>query len=196
MLRSSLSCLPLCPPSTLPSIVLCTRKQTQYQSRALCHTRTKLSEVTNLEPLPFQPADRFFHSVMPYGSNYGNRIVVVQERQYLPSSSYSVGSSASRSSGTASRYCSSMMDSRSSCSHSPSASGAGPDPTGTYRNGSSGMSTTPSRDWHFDADIVLKEGYVTTVTLNTKGKRAVVIVQENRSHSDANAPRSSERWRA
>ncbi|OIW25976.1 hypothetical protein CONLIGDRAFT_684517 [Coniochaeta ligniaria NRRL 30616] len=114
---------------------------------------------------------------MSHGSKYGSSVVIVQERQYRPSSTYTAGSSASRSSGTSSGYYSSTMDSSPSSSRSSSASNQAPDRTGTYRNGAS-------------------DGHLTTAKHNTKGKREVVIVHHNMKHSDPEAPRSSDRYRA
>ncbi|KAJ9130018.1 hypothetical protein NKR19_g10082 [Coniochaeta hoffmannii] len=114
---------------------------------------------------------------MPHGSKYGSSVVIVQERQYTPSTTYSVGSSASRSSGTSSGYDSSTMDSRSSSSRSSSASNGAPNRTGTYRTGGS-------------------DGHLVTVKHNVnKGKRDVVIINHGTKHSDPNEPRSSDRYR-
>ncbi|KAB5566982.1 hypothetical protein GE09DRAFT_1056439 [Coniochaeta sp. 2T2.1] len=114
---------------------------------------------------------------MPHGSKYGNGIVIVQERQYRPSSTYSSGSSTTRYTTTSSGsgYYSSAMDSSSS-SRSSSASNRGPDRTGTYRTGGA-------------------DSHNTTVKHNTKGKREVVIVHHNTKNVDPAAPRSSERYR-
>jgi hypothetical protein len=134
-------------------------------------------------------------SVMPHGSKYGSSVVIVQERQYRPSSTYTVGSSASRSSGTSGGYYTSTMDSSSS-SRSSSASNQAPDRTGTYRTGGSGMSITVRMSSTIDTNTLPKDGHVTTATHNTKGKREVVIVHHNTKHSDPAAPRSSDRYRS
>lgn len=47
-----------------------------------------------------------------------------------------------------------------------------------------------------DTNTTFEDGYVTTAKHNTKGKREVVIVHHNTKHSDPDAPRSSDRYRA
>jgi len=133
---------------------------------------------------------------MPHGSKYGSSVVIVQERQYTPSTTYSVGSSASRSSGTSSGYDSSTMDSRSSSSRSSSASNGAPNRTGTYRTGGSGTSNSIRRSWAIDTNTALQDGHLVTVKHNVnKGKRDVVIINHGTKHSDPNEPRSSDRYR-
>jgi hypothetical protein len=163
---------------------------------SLLHSDKAVQNHFAAEILPFQPRSGPFHPIMPHGSKYGSSVVIVQERQYRPSSTYSVDSSASRSSGTASSYYSSAMDSRSSSSRSSSASNGAPDRTGTYRTGGSGTSDTIRRSWAIDTNTALKDGYVTTATHNNKGKRNVVIVHHNTKASDPDAPRSSDRYRS
>ena len=157
----------------------------------LCDTQTKLSEATRY------PNSQLFDPVMPHGSKYGSSVVIVQERQYRPSTTYSVGSSASRSSGTPSGYYSSTMDSHSSSSRSSSASNGDRDRTGTYRTGGSGTSNLIRRSWAIDTNTTLQDGHLTTVKHNVnKGKRDVVIIHHATKHSDPEAPRSSDRYRA
>ncbi|KAH8906216.1 hypothetical protein BR93DRAFT_734413 [Coniochaeta sp. PMI_546] len=131
---------------------------------------------------------------MSHGSKYGSSVVIVQERQYRPSSNYTVGSSASRSSGTSTGYYTSTMDSSSS-SRSPSASNPGVDWTGAYRNSHSGMSLS-IKSSAIDANTAVEDGNVTTAQHNTRGKREVVIIHHNKQHADPDAPRSSERYRS
>ena len=113
----------------------------------------------------------------------------------MPSSTFTVNSSASRPSGAPGGQYSPTMDSKQSCRNS-TASNAAPDRTGTYRNGDSSMSFSSWGLSAGDANTTIQEDYVMTVASNNKGKREVVIVQHKTTHADPAAPRSSERYRA